>query len=36
MPRTVVHAAPAARYLSAPDGITLASFQPPVRREDQR
>ena len=33
---TVVHAAPAARYRSVPDGITVASFQPPVPCEEHR
>jgi hypothetical protein len=36
MTYTVVHAAPAAVFLSDYDGITVASFQPPVEGEDHR
>jgi hypothetical protein len=36
MTYTAVHAAPAAPYMSDPDRIAVASFQPPVRREEHR
>jgi len=36
MTYAAVHAAPAALYISDPDRIAVASFQPPVRHEEPR
>ncbi len=36
MTYTDVHAAPVALYIGDPDRIAVASFQPPVRREEHR